>query len=71
MKPEQVVLEDGREVTLIHFFKDGRIACMPNMAFKDMSSNRERIAPHMRSDSVGGVTCPMCKKTGDWKAASK
>lgn len=69
MKPETIVSSDGREVTLIHFFRNGRIVCMPHMLPKDMSSQRERPSPHLRSDSPSAVTCPMCKKTVDWQEA--
>ena len=62
MKPETVITADGKEVVLIHLVRDGRIVCMPNLAEKDMSSNRERAAPHIRTDFIGGVTCPMCRK---------
>lgn len=72
MKPETVVTVDGREVTLIHFLDSGgHIACMPNMLPKDMASNKERAAPHMRSDFAGAVTCPMCKKTKAWTEAKR
>lgn len=62
MKPETIIAADGREVTLIHFVRDGKIACMPNLQAKDMASNKEREAPHMRTGEPGGVTCPMCKR---------
>lgn len=62
MKPETVLSAEGREVVLIHLERDGKIVCMPHMLPKDMSSSREREAPHMRTDSPAGVTCPMCKK---------
>lgn len=71
MKPETIVLPNGQEVTLIHFEKESRIVCMPNLLPKDMPSNKERAAPHMRTDFAGGVTCPMCKRTKEWVEAKK
>ena len=62
MKPETTVGPDGREVVLIHWEKDGKIVCMPNLQQKDFSSSKERQAPHVRTDFFGGVTCPMCKR---------
>ena len=66
MKPETVVSPLGIENVLIHYIVEGRIACMPNLLPKDMSSNKERAAPHMRTDAKAGVTCPMCKRTKEW-----
>lgn len=62
MKPETIITPEGREVTLIHYIRDGKIACMPNMLAKDMCSQKERSTPHMRTDSIAGVTCPLCKR---------
>ena len=63
MSPRQTTLEDGTSVTLVHLLRDGRIACMPNMATEDMSSGRGRAAPHMRTDSADpdAVTCRACR----------
>lgn len=62
MKPETIVLSNGKEVVLIHLERDGKIECMPHLQQKDMSSQKERAAPHMRTGELGGVTCPMCKR---------
>jgi hypothetical protein len=66
VKPETVMTPEGREVTLIHFVKEGRIVCMPNMLPKDMAATKERMTPHMRTGEPSGVTCPMCKRTKEW-----
>ena len=73
MKAETVILPDGKEVTLIHYIdpSSGKIVCMPNLLLKDMGTSKMRIAPHIRSDYAGAVTCPMCKNTQEWKAARK
>lgn len=62
MKPETIISPEGREVVLIHYIVEGRITCMPHMLGKDMSSQKERATPHMRTDFLPGVTCPLCKK---------
>lgn len=62
MKPETIIGPDGKEVVLIHFEQNGKIVCMPNLLQRDMSSNKGRLAPHMRTGELAGVTCPMCKK---------
>lgn len=69
MVPEQVILADGRQVVLIHFFADGRIVCMPGLQLKDMAAQKERQAPHMSSNNAAAVTCPMCKKSSVWQGA--
>lgn len=72
MKAETIILADGSEVALIHFLKDGKIVCMPGL--KDFASggtpNQQRIAPHLRTDDPrGGVTCPQCQKTNEFRDA--
>lgn len=62
MRPEMVIGTDGQEVVLIHYFDGVKIICMPNLHAKDMASSKMRQAPHMRSDSMAAVTCPMCKR---------
>lgn len=62
MKPETIIGQDGKEVVLIHLERDGRIVCMPNMHTRDWPAQKERPAPHMRSDQIVAVTCPMCKR---------
>lgn len=60
MTPETVILPNGQQVVLIHFLDKGKIACMPHL--KDMAANLQRAAPHIRTDAIEGVTCPLCKK---------
>jgi hypothetical protein len=62
MAPETVILPNGKEVVLIHHMVGGRIVCMPNLELKNMCSQKERAAPHMRTDDLSSVTCPMCKR---------
>ena len=58
----QVVLSDGSEIVLIHYIKDSRIVCMPNLAVKDICAGKGRPEPHMRTDAIVAVTCPLCKE---------
>lgn len=62
MEPETTVLPNGTKVVLVHLERDGKIVCMPHLQQKDMCAQKERAAPHMRTDFVGAVTCPMCKR---------
>ena len=62
MQPETILGADGREVVLIHYEKEGKIVCMPNLQQKDFASSPMRAAPHMRSGELSAVTCPMCKR---------
>jgi hypothetical protein len=71
MTPQTTILEDGTEVTLIHFLcetKDGlRLACTPNLEV--LCASRIRHIPHMRSEEITAVTCPICKRTNEFKHA--
>lgn len=74
MKPETMILADGSEVVLVHLlftpaFGDSRISCLPGL--KDFSSGKYRQMPHLRTDDVRSVTCPVCKRTDDFKAGSE
>ena len=69
MIPEKMILADGSEVTVIHFlfhpeFGAERIACMPGLTI--FSSGKFRQVPHIRTDDVRAVNCPLCKKTADY-----
>jgi hypothetical protein len=69
MQPATTILEDGKEIVLIHFvIQDGtRIACTPNLEV--LSANRFRSVPVIRSDNINAVTCPVCKRTNDFRKA--
>ena len=62
MKLETILSAEGREVVLIHYERDGRIICMPQLLLKDMAATPQREAPHIRSGEPLAVTCPLCKK---------
>jgi len=69
MTPETMILADGSEVTVIHFlfhpeFGQSRIACMPNL--RVFSASKFRQLPHIRTDDVRAVNCPLCEKTADY-----
>ena len=80
MKPQTLITEDGRRITVIHFCQqvsvddlqqmrvvnEERVACLPNA--RDLSAN-ERGAPVMRSDDPRVVNCPLCKSTPAYKFA--
>ncbi len=71
MKPETMILPDGKEVNTIHFLDTStgiqRIACIPGLT--SFSSSQFRQHPWLRTDEVRSVNCPLCKATKEFKDA--
>ncbi len=61
MDHQKTVLPDGKELLLIHFLVDGKIACQPQLPQKQMRLKDGVV--WQRSDDVRGVSCPLCKGT--------
>ena len=73
VNPTTILLEDGREVVLIHFVyprpngyggEVWKIACMPNL-----TGSFGKTTPNLKSGEVKAVTCPLCKETGEFASA--
>jgi hypothetical protein len=69
---ETMILEDGTEITPIHFLVivphgRSRMACMPGLT--DFASAKYRAMPWMRSEEPRSVSCPLCQLTAEFIAA--
>lgn len=63
------LLPGGQTINLIHFVfqtDPERIACMPNMTEFHATGYHPN---YQRTNDPRAVTCPACKKTGDYTAA--
>ena len=70
MDNQTMVLEDGREIILIHFAvrngKGYKIACVPGL---ENFHAFNRGHPWHRTEEVKAVTCKVCKSTAEFKQA--
>jgi hypothetical protein len=70
MDHQTMILEDGREIILIHYWtQEKKVACSPNVV--DFHATRERPFPLHRTTEIDVVNCPLCHATDEFKRADE
>lgn len=82
---QQMILEDGTSIILIHFtflsprklLKEGRVTDGPDLTWKiacrpfivQIPQGEHGAVPYLRSEEPRAVTCPHCKGSSEWQQA--